>query len=112
MRDRAGRGSGTTSLRWRQADQVLGTRAHLPRGGFHSNDIEALRTVALAGQGIVSAFDFLVAADLRARRVVRVLPGHTRARWPIHALYPPNRHLLPKVRAFLDFLAEVFSSRR
>jgi len=95
---------------WRFADADDG--AHLPRGGFHSNDIEALRTVALAGRGIVSAFDFLVAADLRARRVVRVLPTYTLARWPIHALYPPNRHLLPKVRAFLDFLAEVFSSRQ
>lgn len=81
-------------------------------GSFHSNDIEALRALVLSGRGIVSAFDFLVADDLRAGRIVRVLPDFERARWPIHALYTPNRHLLPKVRVFLDFVAAMFRRAR
>ncbi len=59
-----------------------------------------------------------------ARRIARstARPRHARAfklscaifptvSWPIHALYPKNRHLLPKVRVFVDFLAEVFVGR-
>jgi DNA-binding transcriptional LysR family regulator len=74
-------------------------------GGFHANDVDALLAAALAGRGLVALFDFLAAPHLRARRLVRVLPDHRGEARPIHALYPRNRHLLPKVRVFVDFLA-------
>ena len=28
---------------------------------------------------------------------------------PIHAVYPPNRHLSNKVRVFVDWIADLFS---
>ncbi len=92
---------------FREAD---GVRAVDISGRFHSNDIDALTIAVLAGRGLVAGFDFLVAEHLRAGRLVRVLPDYPSTIWPIHALYPPNRHLLPKVRAFLDFLSTLFPS--
>ena len=81
-------------------------------GAFHSNDIDALRALALSGRGIVQAFDFLVADELRRGTLVRVLGAAASFRWPLHALYPPIRHLLPKVRVFLDLLDRVWPRPR
>ena len=89
-----------------------GVRAVEIAGRFHANDVDALSAGALAGRGLVAAFDFLVADHLREGRLVRVLPAYRSTVWPIHALYPPNRHLLPKVRAFVDFVAPLFSDSK
>ena len=73
-------------------------------GPFNANDAVVLTTLALAGNGIVRLFDFLVTEHLARGALVTVLDDHPSPSWPIHALYPKNRHLLPKVRVFLDFL--------
>lgn len=75
-----------------------------PDSCFHSNDFDAVLALVVAGRGIAIGFDFLVADLVRAGRLVRVLDDASSVHWPIHALYTPNRHLLPKVRAFLDFV--------
>ena len=74
------------------------------KGPLHSNDCDVLVQMAIAGKGITHLFDFLVEPHLRSGALVSVLDACSSRRWPIHALYPKNRHLLPKVRVFLDFL--------
>ncbi|WP_438010630.1 LysR substrate-binding domain-containing protein [Sorangium sp. So ce321] len=54
-------------------------------------------------------YDFLVKDALAEGMLVTVLEGFPTMSWPIHAMYPKNRHLLPKVRVFVDFLAELFA---
>ena len=61
--------------------------------------------MAVAGVGISLEPDFIVAADVRAGRLVRVLPDYQPPRSPISAVYPSRRHLSAKVRTFVDFLA-------
>ncbi|HLG83551.1 MAG TPA: LysR substrate-binding domain-containing protein [Bradyrhizobium sp.] len=39
--------------------------------------------------------------------IVRILPDYVRSVVPIHAVYPSRRMLAPKVRAFVEFAAEV-----
>lgn len=73
-------------------------------GQCNANDTDVLLHLAIAGRGIVSMFDFLVAPHLESGALVTVLGEHPSLTWPIHALYPKNRHLLPKVRVFLDFM--------
>ena len=63
---------------------------------------------AEAGLGICQAFDFMVADALRAGRLVPVLERYAAAGPPMTALCLPGRQQLPRVRAVLDFLAEVF----
>ncbi|WP_437593494.1 LysR family transcriptional regulator [Sorangium sp. So ce1000] len=78
-------------------------------GPFHANDVDVLRHLAIAGSGIIAMFDFLARDALAAGTLVTVLDEFPTTTWPIHALYPKNRHLLPKVRVFVDFLAESFA---
>jgi DNA-binding transcriptional LysR family regulator len=40
---------------------------------------------------------------------VQILPEWTRPPLPVHVVYPPNRHLSAKVRAFVDWAAELFA---
>lgn len=65
---------------------------------------------ALAGHGIVLRSEWDIAADLRAGRLIRVLPGWEGAEADIHAIYPQRHLLSAKVRAFLDFLSERFAA--
>lgn len=81
-------------------------------GPCHVNDAEVLRQLAIAGKGIAGLFDFLTRDALKTGALVTVLDAHPSTPWPIHALYPKNRHLLAKVRVFLDFLTELFRPPR
>ena len=82
------------------------------RGRYNSSDVDVILRGALAGQGLVLLLDFLVADAFRAGTLVRVLADYDSTARPIHALYPKNRHLVPKVGAFLDFAAALFASSR
>jgi DNA-binding transcriptional LysR family regulator len=68
-----------------------------------------LRAMALAGCGIAKLATVNAGDDLRAGRLVRVLPDWPLAgleRRAIWAVYTGNRAIPPKVRALIDFLAE------
>src|SRR2546427_5969355 len=41
--------------------------------------------------------------------LVEVLPEWTQPPLPIHVVYPPNRHLSAKVRAFVDWAVDLFA---
>jgi LysR family transcriptional regulator, transcriptional activator for dmlA len=47
-----------------------------------------------------------VGGDLESSRLVQLLPEHVHQKADILAVYPDRRNLSPKVRAFIDFLAE------
>jgi len=82
-----------------------GSLFRLPtRGRANGNDASVSRTLALAGYGITQIFDFIAAESIASKKLVPLLEDVHRTEWPIHALYPKNRHLLPKVSAFLEFL--------
>lgn len=74
-----------------------------------ANNGRMLVELALLGLGIVIEPDFIVAPDVRAGRLIQLLPGFELPRAPIAAVYPSRRHLSAKVRAFVDFLARRFS---
>lgn len=75
------------------------------------NNGDALRLAALAGVGLAPLPSFLVGPDLAAGTLVSLLDPYLRQEGAIHAVYPPARPLSPKVRAFVDFLAERFGPR-
>lgn len=77
-------------------------------GTLHSNNGDILRQAALAGIGFYFAPTFLVGDDVRAGRLERALPAYDDTSLSIYAVYPHNRHLSAKVRAFIDFLAARF----
>ncbi|MBV8394332.1 MAG: LysR family transcriptional regulator [Alphaproteobacteria bacterium] len=81
-------------------------------GNLMTNSAPVLRAAALEGQGIVLAPTFIGAADLRATRLVRLLPDHRAVDFAINATYPTRHHLSTKVRSFLDLTAEHLTRHR
>lgn len=81
---------------------------HRPvHGSFFGNSGEVVRQMAVAGGGIARHGHFHVAQDLRAGRLVEVLPDFNPDDGEdIHALYAPEDRAAARIRAFLDFLDE------
>lgn len=77
-------------------------------GRLRANNGDALREAALHGQGLVLLPTFIVGDALASGRLVPVLDAWLPPASAVHAVYPANRHLSPKVRAFVDFLAGRF----
>lgn len=65
----------------------------------------ALRIAALDGAGVVQLPAFVVGHDLREGRLVPVLPDWPGRIAPLLAVYPDNRLIATRVRAFVSFLA-------
>lgn len=63
----------------------------------------ALRSLLRQGAGISILDQHSAREELAAGRLVRVLADWQLPRGGIHAVYPPGRHVPPKVRAFIDF---------
>lgn len=81
------------------------------RGNLQANNGVVLRTAALAGTGIATTASFIVHEDLRRGALLRVLADYAIRPRELYVLYPHNRHLSPKVRAFVAFAAELYASR-
>ena len=74
---------------------------------FAANSGEAIRDLALQGAGIARLATFLVGPDIKAGRLIELLPDwHDPQENIIHAVYPSRRLVPPSTRAFVDFLVE------
>jgi DNA-binding transcriptional LysR family regulator len=73
-------------------------------GRYLAINADVLLTTAIAGGGVILMPTFIVGDELRAGRLVRLLPDYPLPEQGLHALYPPGRHLSAKVRSFVDFL--------
>lgn len=74
------------------------------RVSLRLDNAEGLREAALAGMGIALLPATLVKEELRAKRLVQVLPNLDCGDVPIVALYPHKKFLEPRVRRFIDAL--------
>ena len=77
-------------------------------GNLEANNAEALHAVVAKGLGIGLLPLWLVGQDLCSGRLVEVLSDYEAPDSAVHAVYPPGRHLSPKVRSFVDFMVERF----
>ena len=82
-------------------------------GRLKSNSVEFLLRAALEGEGIALVPQAAVADDIAAGRLVRLLPRcEVNVNAAIWAIYPTNKHVLPKLRVLLDFLGDWFRDTR
>ena len=75
-------------------------------GGIRANNSEACRQAVLAGYGIAQLSELSVSDDVRAGRLYRLLADFAPRREPIYLVYPSRRHLAPRARAVIEYLAE------
>ena len=79
-------------------------------GRFEADNAIALHEAALAGMGLFRAATFVVGDDIKAGRLVQVLQEFEISGDPgIFVVWPHNRNLSAKVRAFVDTLVDAFS---
>ncbi|WP_277183789.1 LysR family transcriptional regulator [Caballeronia sp. BR00000012568055] len=78
------------------------------RGMIAVNDAEAYLSCGLKGVGVLQVPRFMALPYLRSGELIEVLPQWSPLPMPISAVYPHNRHLSPKVRVFVDWVAELF----
>jgi DNA-binding transcriptional LysR family regulator len=95
---------------WRFRDRAGKDHTVRVAGPVHANNGEMLAAAAVEGIGIAMEPDFIVETELAAGRLVRILSDYAAPTTNIYAVYPTRRHLSPKVRAFVDFLAERFTA--
>ncbi len=81
------------------------------KGRLSANNGDALRIAALKGLGLVNLPTFIVGGDLQAGALATALDEFISQDMALSAVYPHSRHLSPKVRAFVDFLAGCFGPR-
>jgi DNA-binding transcriptional LysR family regulator len=80
-------------------------------GNMDSNSGEALRDWCLAGQGLALKSLWEIVDDLNDGRLVPVLTEYPPVSHAVYALYPHSQAAPPRVRAFIDFLAETYGSK-
>ena len=89
-----------------------GPRAYEVQLTAAANNADCIYRFALSGVGIARLNEFVVANALRDGRLVTVLDEfHCTEDLAMLAIYPHERHRLPRVAAMLDFLTSSFSHR-
>jgi DNA-binding transcriptional LysR family regulator len=76
------------------------------QGSVSSNFGDALKEAALLGHGISMHPYYMVADDLRAGRLISVLPDYEPLALDIYVVYSGRQHLPTRTRKFLDFLRQ------
>jgi len=89
---------------WHFTDRTGASVSVRVSGNLISNSGDTLRVAALQGIGILLAPGFLIADDLEAGRLVRLLPECRPVEFAMNATYPHRHHLSAKVRCFIDLL--------
>lgn len=80
-------------------------------GWMSVSDAESYVTCALRGCGLIQLPRFHVEDDLRSGRLVEVLGDWSSPTFPLSAMYPHHRQLSPRVRVFIDWLADLYEEK-
>lgn len=72
---------------------------------MHTNSGDTCCAAALQHRGVVLQPSFLVDEHLAAGRLVELMPAYRSFDLGIYAVYPSRKHVLPKVRLLVDYLA-------
>jgi DNA-binding transcriptional LysR family regulator len=82
-------------------------------GRLRSGSTEVLRAAATAGRGIFCTTELQVQDELQSGELCPILTDYTAAGdVGLWALYPGGKHVLPRLRVLLDFMADWFRDAR
>lgn len=80
-------------------------------GPLRTNSSEVVREALLAGVGIALRSTWDVGPELKSGALQRVLPEYSVGkRVAVYAVYPSRRHMEQKVRAFVDYLGDLYGA--
>ena len=70
---------------------------------------DAMAAMALLGYGLVQQPRYRLEQDLAAGRLIEILADHPPSSMPVSVMYPGSRQPPPRVRAFVDWVCQVFA---
>ena len=79
-------------------------------GSFAVNNSDAHMAAGLSGLGVMQLPSFQLPHYLESGRLELLLEDWRTDPIPLHVVYPQNRHLSAKVRAFVEWIAELFAT--
>jgi DNA-binding transcriptional LysR family regulator len=82
----------------------------VPAGRLRADDFEALKALALLGEGIVYLPSFMCAEEAKQNRLQRVLADWHGSAVTFSLVYPAQRFVSPKVRAFITVAQKVLKT--
>lgn len=91
---------------------VDGKRHEVPvQGNFRSSDGTVLFQMCVAGVGVMRLAEHLALPAIRGKVLVPLLADYQAADdTAIHVVFLPERRLVPRIRAFVDHLGDVFAT--
>lgn len=78
-------------------------------GNFVGNSADAVFKAALAGLGIARLSTYVVAEKIAAGDLVRLFPAYAQKHADVAIIFADKRNLAPKIRVFVEFMAERFN---
>ncbi len=97
---------------WQFMRDVGGNREEFsfaPPARIAINHAESLIHAATTGAGIVQLLSSSLSPPIQSGALTPILEDWESAGPPVYVVYPQNRHLSPKVRAFVDFVSALFA---
>ncbi|MCU1753227.1 LysR family transcriptional regulator [Pseudomonas sp. 6D_7.1_Bac1] len=79
-------------------------------GVLSVNESNAHIAAGLAGLGVIHTFNYAVQPYIESGGLVPILKDWRPAPYPFHVAYPPNRNISNRLRVFIDWLVEHFST--
>ena len=80
-------------------------------GRITADDFETLRALAVLGWGVALLPSFLCAEEAKERKLVAVLPDWRGESVTISIVYPAQRFVSPKIRAFITAAEELWTAK-
>ena len=72
------------------------------------NESNAHFAAGLAGLGVIQTFAFLAEPAVARGELAAILARFQPRPYPLHVVYPPNRHVTSRLRAFIDWLVDTY----
>ncbi len=81
-------------------------------GAVSVSGAEIYAASAIAGLGLIQCPHYRMETQIAQGLIKEILVDTPPPPMPVSVLYPPNRHMSPRVRVFVDWLGEVFAGAR
>lgn len=76
-------------------------------GRFSTNNADAIYSAVKAGHGIACVSHHAVEEDVKAGKLVQILPRFKVRREPVNVVYSSRRHVPPRMRVMIDWLVNL-----
>ena len=87
-----------------------GSKSHAVavNGAIQMNNSLAIREAVLSGAGVSRMPSVVVGDDIKTGKLEQLLPEYTQLEMSVYLVFADKEHLAPKVRSFIDYMADYF----